>query len=185
MMILGGVGVLTLILFLYASFGLMFVFGAPWVPTSPAVAREMLRAASVREGETVLDLGCGHGVISILAAREFGARGIGLDIHPGLIWWARWRALVRGVYRKTSFSRANLLKASLPKADVVTLYLLDGLMNEIREILVRDLEPDTRIVSHGFAFKGIEPRHTVNLKNKVVYLYHVQDFSTPEFPLSG
>ena len=94
MMILGGVGVLTLILFLYASFGLMFVFGAPWVPTSPAVAREMLRAASVREGETVLDLGCGHGVISILAAREFGARGIGLDIHPGLIWWARWRALV-------------------------------------------------------------------------------------------
>jgi ribosomal protein L11 methylase PrmA len=174
-LILGGVGVVTLILFFYATFGLMFVFGAPWVPTSPKVARAMLELAGLKRNETLLDLGCGHGVISILAAKEIDAKGIGLDIHPGLVWWARWRALIRGVRHRTSFRRANLLKTTLPKVDVVSIYLLDGLMNELRDILVRDLNPGTRIVSHGFAFKDIEPHRTVRLDKKQLYLYQVQD----------
>jgi len=172
---LGGMGVLALVLFLYASFGLMFVFGAPWVPTSKKVARAMLKLAKVKKGDRVLDLGCGNGVISILAAKEFGAKSTGLDIHPGLIWWARWRAWIGGVKTRTQFKRANLLKITLPKADIVTVYLLEGLMGSVRPILVRDLDPKTCIVSHGFEFDGVQARQELSKQGKTVYLYKVKD----------
>lgn len=166
-------GVLALFLLLYASFGLMFVFGAPWVSTSNKVARAMLKFAAAKKGDVLLDLGCGNGAISILAAKEFGTESIGFDIHPGLIWWARLRAVFYGVAMKTTFRRANILKTTLPKADIITIYLLEALMDELRPLLVRDLDPLTHIVSHGFKFSGIEPLKGIKIDEAHVYLYQV------------
>ncbi len=45
----------------------------------------MLELARVSASDTVYDLGCGDGRIVILAARRFGARGIGIDIDPARI----------------------------------------------------------------------------------------------------
>ena len=53
----------------------------PYVPTPPEVATAMLKAADVKPGDLVYDLGCGDGRIVIAAAREFGARGVGVDLY--------------------------------------------------------------------------------------------------------
>ena len=46
-----------------------------------------LRVAQVREGETILDLGCGAGIDSVLAARRTGPTGrvIALDFLPEML----------------------------------------------------------------------------------------------------
>ena len=46
-----------------------------------------LRAATLKPGETVVDLGCGGGIDTILAARAVGAMGkaIGLDMLPEML----------------------------------------------------------------------------------------------------
>jgi SAM-dependent methyltransferase len=55
---------------------------APYVPTPPDVVERMLWLAQVTGDDLVYDLGCGDGRILIAAARQFGARGVGVEIEP-------------------------------------------------------------------------------------------------------
>lgn len=62
--------------------------------TSPAAA--LVRFASVAEGEQVLDVACGTGVVAVTAARN-GARVKALDLTPPLLERARENAAIAGV----------------------------------------------------------------------------------------
>lgn len=63
----------------------MYTPSVPFVPTPEPVARKMLELAGVKPGELVYDLGCGDGRIIILAAIEFGAKAIGVEIRKDLV----------------------------------------------------------------------------------------------------
>jgi ubiquinone/menaquinone biosynthesis C-methylase UbiE len=60
------------------------VIGAP-------LAEDLLREAALVERERVLDVGCGTGVVTRLAAARVGREGrvVGLDINPGMLAVAR------------------------------------------------------------------------------------------------
>lgn len=63
-----------------------------FVPTiGKPLAHELLRIAELRPGERILDVGCGTGIVSRLAAQEVGAQGmvVGVDIDPGMLAVAR------------------------------------------------------------------------------------------------
>jgi len=68
-------------------------------------------------GKTVLDLGCGSGEVSIMAAR-LGATVVGLDIVDDMIAIARAGAEAAGVGDRTTFRVANIVDGVLPRADV-------------------------------------------------------------------
>jgi SAM-dependent methyltransferase len=61
----------------------------PYVPTPQDVVDRMLAVARVGKSDVVYDLGCGDGRIVVTAARQFGARGVGIDINPERIAEAR------------------------------------------------------------------------------------------------
>jgi len=63
--------------------------------TTPAAAR-LIRHAGVGEGASVLDVGCGTGVVAITAAR-LGARVTGVDFTPQLLNRARENAVIAQV----------------------------------------------------------------------------------------
>src|SRR4029077_12275215 len=69
---------------------------APYVPSSDKVVRAMLKLAGVNNNDIVYDLGCGDGRIVILAAKEFGAHGIGIDLNPKRIEEERGSARTAG-----------------------------------------------------------------------------------------
>lgn len=69
---------------MWASFGPMAMFTTP-------VAAQLLKFAYLRDGETVLDIGTGTGVVAITAARA-GARVTALDLTPELLAQARENA---------------------------------------------------------------------------------------------
>jgi ubiquinone/menaquinone biosynthesis C-methylase UbiE len=58
-----------------------------------------VRHAALREGETVLDLGCGAGIDTLLAARAVGPAGgvVGLDTTPEMVTRARRNAEAAGL----------------------------------------------------------------------------------------
>jgi ubiquinone/menaquinone biosynthesis C-methylase UbiE len=63
-----------------------------FVPSIGApVAEDLIQAAALRRGERVLDVACGTGVVTRLAAERVGERGFvaGLDVNPGMLDVAR------------------------------------------------------------------------------------------------
>ena len=108
----------------------------------------MLELARVSSRDTVYDLGSGDGRVVIAAARDFGARAIGIENDPARVDDAEERAREAGVARRVSFLRQDLFEADVSAASVVTLFLLEEANLLLRPRLRRTLAPGTRIVSY-------------------------------------
>ena len=131
-----------------------------FVPTPHEVVAEMLKTAQVTQGDVVYDLGCGDGRIVIAAAKEFGARGVGVDIDPNLIKVCQKNALKEGVADRVKFILGDLFELDLREATVVALYLTGELNVQLRPKLFRELRPGSRIVSHDFDMGDWKPDQT-------------------------
>src|SRR5256884_2351328 len=69
---------------------------APLETITTPPAAELVRRASPRSGQRVLDVACGTGVVAVTAAR-LGAQVTGLDLTPELLERARENARIAGV----------------------------------------------------------------------------------------
>jgi SAM-dependent methyltransferase len=128
----------------------------PFVTTPAQVVERMLALGGVKPGDFVVDLGSGDGRIVIAAAKQFGAQGVGIELHEGLVERARDNARAAGVAERAQFLRGDVLEADLSRATVVTIYLLPWLMDKLQPALLK-LKPGTRIVAHRFTWTGWAP----------------------------
>ncbi len=131
--------------------------GGPYVPTPQVVVDEMLRMGKVGANDFVIDLGSGDGVIVLTAATRLKARGFGVDIDPELVQRSNDEAKKRGVADRAAFHVQDVFKADISKATVVTLYLLPGMMVNLRPKIFGELKPGTRVVSHDYHFDEWAP----------------------------
>jgi SAM-dependent methyltransferase len=143
----------------------------PYVSTPHEVVAEMLRLANVTRNDVVYDLGCGDGRIVIAAAQKYGARGTGVDLDPQRILEAEANARRAKVETRVNFLQQDLFETDLRDATVVTLYLLPKVNLQLRPILLRDLRPGTRVVSHEFSMDDWQPDHSVREKDSNIYLW--------------
>ena len=104
----------------------------PYVPTTEAAVQAMLKLAGVKKTDVVYDLGCGDGRIVIAAAKNFGARGVGIDINPVRISEAKENARTAGVENLVRFEENDLFEADIREASVVTLFLLPHVNLKLR-----------------------------------------------------
>jgi SAM-dependent methyltransferase len=145
----------------------------PFVASHDEVILAMLRLAKVTPRDVVYDLGCGDGRIVILAAKRFGARGVGIDIDPERIKEANRNAAAEGVADRVRFVERDLFQADIGEATVVALYLLTSVNERLRPKLLRDLAPGTRIVSHQFGMGDWKPLRTTRARGRRVLLWVV------------
>jgi SAM-dependent methyltransferase len=122
----------------------------PYVPTTEKAVQEMLKLAGVKNTDVVYDLGCGDGRIVIAAAKNYGARGVGIDINPERIKEAKENAKKAGVENLVRFEENDLFKADFREATVVTLFLLPTINLKLRPTLLEQLKAGTRVVSNTF-----------------------------------
>ena len=131
----------------------------PFITTPDNVTLEMLRVASVGPGDHVIDLGSGDGRIVILAAKRFGATGLGVEIVPELVQRSIASARSAGVAERVAFKVQDLFETDLSRATVVTMYLLSEVNLKLRPALLA-LKPGTRIVSHDWDMGDWKPDQT-------------------------
>ncbi|TFZ02365.1 class I SAM-dependent methyltransferase [Ramlibacter henchirensis] len=131
----------------------------PFITSPDNVTLEMLRLAGVGPRDHVIDLGSGDGRIVILAARRFGASGLGVEIDPQLVAASRKSAQEAGVADRVSFAEQDLFRTDLSPATVVTMYLLPEVNLQLRPALLK-LRPGTRVVSHDWDMGDWKPDRT-------------------------
>jgi len=144
-----------------------------FVTTPHKVVREMLKLAGVTQHDVVYDLGSGDGRIVIAAARDFGARGVGIEIDPKLISESNERASKAMVSDRVVFIEQDVLKADIGRATVVALYMLPAVNRQLLPKLLSELQPGTRVVSHRFWIGEWKPDMTLSAFDTTVYLWTV------------
>ena len=150
---------------------------APFLVTPPEVVDQMLKLARGGPDDVVYDLGSGDGRLVIAAARDFRARGVGIEIDPKLVAQSREHARRAGVEPRVTFLEQDLFQADLSAATVVTIYLTREVNLRLRPKLERELSPGTRVVSFNFDMGDWEPvsmlRVDTNGRITPVYLWVV------------
>jgi len=152
----------------------------PYVPTTMQVVRTLLELGSVGRGDYLIDLGSGDGRIVITAAKEYGARGFGVDLNEDLVALSKKYAVAEGVEKSVDFFVRDVFKTDIRQADVVTMYLLNEVNLQLRPKLLAELRPGSRIVSHDFHLGEWRPDRMVHLNigksyqdDTVLYLWIV------------
>jgi SAM-dependent methyltransferase len=128
-----------------------------------------VRYGFLQPGETVLDIGSGGGIDTILAARRVGAVGaaIGLDIVEQMLERARGHAAEAGVAGWTEFIRGEMEDIPLPDGSV-DVVISNGVLNlsarksrALAEIF-RVLGPGGRISLADLTVEGELPPEVAN-----------------------
>jgi hypothetical protein len=160
------------------------VNAGPYVPSPQSVVADMLKLAEVGPRDFVIDLGSGDGRIVLTAAKVFGASGFGVEIQDKLVQLSNEAARKEGVADRVKFVTRDLFMTDISKATVLTMYLLPNTVNMLKDKLLKELRPGTRVISHDYPLAGWIPEKYVqmDLEDKVqisgvtttlIYLYVV------------
>ena len=117
-----------------------------------ATARQMLELAEVSADDIVYDLGSGDGRLLWLAAQEFGARAVGIEIDPFRYAWTKMMIRFKGLGGQVHVFRADFFETDLSAASVVTAYLLRDTNRKLMSKLEQELPPGARVVSRKYIF---------------------------------
>ena len=129
--------------------------GAPFVPTEMEQVNRMLKAAKLKPGMKVYELGSGDGRLIHKASKNYGVQGVGYEFSP-LVWaWSKFLGLFWRSGAKLKLG--NFWKKDLRDADVIFCYLLTHSMVRMHKIIWPTLKPGTLVVSNAFVMKDLKP----------------------------
>jgi precorrin-6B methylase 2 len=136
-----------------------------YVPTEQSVVDKMLDMAKVNKNDIVFDLGCGDGRIVCAAAKNFGAKGVGIDYNPERIKDCMQTMKKFGVTKEqVDIRQGDALKVKdLNRATVIMLYMLPEFMEKLEPQLAK-LKPGTRIVAHDYPFPNMKADQIVDFR---------------------
>jgi hypothetical protein len=148
------------------------------------VVADMLKLADIGPKDFVIDLGSGDGRIVLTAAKVFGASGFGVEIKDELVKLSNQAAKKESVADRVKFIKADLFKTDISQATVLTMYLLPNTVNMLKDKLLSELKPGTKVLSHDYPLAGWIPEKYVqmDLEDKIqisgvtttlIYLYLV------------
>jgi hypothetical protein len=133
------------------------LYGLPPIPTRRERIRKALKLVNLQPDEVLYDLGAGDGRVLLIAAREFGARAVGIEVGPvqcALMWL---HAVVSGFGNKIQVKWGNYLKADLSNADVVFIYATSKEVIKLAPYLEAQLKPGSSVVSISADFPEWQP----------------------------
>lgn len=140
--------------------------GAPYVPSSGEQVNTMIELARLKPNDRIVDLGSGGGALVFAVAKK-GVCATGVEFNPFLVFFSRIRARGQKLSHLVLIEKADFRDYSLVNADVVFLYLWPSTVEGLREKLVRELKPGSRVISNSFPIKAW---HAVAIQNNV-YCY--------------
>lgn len=144
---------------------------APWWRTDKNTARAMCLMAKVGKNDIVYDLGCGDGEALSVAAKEFGAKGVGIEIDPLRYLFSRIRFKINGCGKKIKIIKKNFYDVNISQASVIFVYLVPRALERLKPKLLKELKNGTLLVS--YRYKANLPFVAYD-KDNDIYLYKVK-----------
>lgn len=148
----------------------------PYVATPLELVRAKLELAQVTSQDLIYDLGCGDGRVLIMAAQEFGARGVGVEIQRDVVELAWSEVADHELEDLIEIRCEDYFETDLSQADVVVLYLRTHSLHRLSDRLL-GLKSGARVVTHDFPLAGLElseqQRFSSSEGDSMLYLYQI------------
>jgi hypothetical protein len=164
---------LNVLLFLLALLWILVpaLYGLPSKPTKPERIRKALQMAGLKQDEVLYDLGAGDGRVLLIAAKEFGAQAIGVEVGPvqcALVWL---RATASGFSDKIKIQWRDFFKADVSEADAVYVYATSREVMKLAPYLGKKMKRGSRLVSISADFPEWEP--SVIDEESLIFVYEM------------
>lgn len=144
-------------------------FGPPSVPTKHERIRKALKLARLQPGETIYDLGAGDGRVLVIAAKEFHAQAVGIEIGPAQCALSLWNAARNKVRSMVRIKIANFFYTDISNADVIFAYLTSDQAGLLQEKFKKELKAGARVVTISFNLPDWEPAYLD--RENLIFLY--------------
>ncbi|MEM2910330.1 MAG: class I SAM-dependent methyltransferase [Nitrososphaerota archaeon] len=128
----------------------------PFYPSPIDVVRLMLNVAEPKEGQVLVDLGCGDGRVLVEAATNYGSSVVGVESNPWLASYAYNKLLEKGI-KNFKIVKGDLFEFNFSSADIITLYLTHDALKILKPRLESYIKPRTKLVAHDFPIPGWRP----------------------------
>lgn len=143
----------------------------PYLPSPDSVIKAALTLAELKPGELFADLGCGDGRALIIAAREFGAQCVGVELNPLLVKLALREVRIAGVYGLVSVVHGDLFTFNVEPFDVIYCYPSPSVTRRLELKLVSECKAGCRIVLHDHPLPSVEPLDTIALPSGSLHVH--------------
>jgi hypothetical protein len=148
------------------------LIGAGYDPTPMDKVYKMLNLAQTGKDDIVYDLGSGDGRIVIAAAKQFNARAHGIEADPFRFLFSWCMVLFSGQAERIHLHFGNFHRQYIGGATVVTLFLYKTANESLKNKLMTELKPGTRIVSYVWQFEDWDVEAC--LPDQRIYLYTIR-----------
>ena len=136
---------------------------APFVTTPHEVVTRMLELAEIEKDDILYDLGSGDGRIVLAAAKRYGIKAVGFEIDPVLVKDSRRTIKQAGLEGLVEIREQDIRTVDFSPASVVTMYLYPAANLRLRPVLMRELKPGSRVISHHFGMGSWKPDRVESL----------------------
>ncbi len=161
------------------------MFVAPFVATPLTVVRQMLTLAKIKHGDIIYDLGCGDGRVAIMAAQDFGARSVGVELREDLAKQALAKISELSLEGKVKIFQKDMFDVDISQADAIFLYLTTTANTKVKPKLESELKKGARVVSHDYEILGWKPLKVENFcenpklgyPSHTIYVYEIGENS--------
>lgn len=123
---------------------------APWWSIKDKEIRAALKLTKVSKQDVIYDLGSGTGRFLIVAAKEFGVKGVGIEIDPLRVLISKILIRLNGISDKVIIKRKNFFDEDLSRANIIFVYLVPKALNLLLPKFKKELKPGTRIISYRY-----------------------------------
>lgn len=145
--------------------------GEPFEVTIDEVVQEKLRLLQLKDGETLIDLGCGDARTLIAAAELANVRCIGYELRPKVLEAARKNVEASGLSDRIEIIEADFFNADLSVADVLILYLTRNSLGQLSFKFDDELTKGTRVITHDFDIPSWDADQVLTFKSKNAILF--------------
>lgn len=162
---------LWLVLFVIAMiFGLVVFRGAPYVPSKKADIRQSLtKLYKLTSDDVLVDIGSGDGIV-LREAAKIGARAVGYEINPILVFISRWLSRKSG---RVKVNLADFWFEKLPDdTTVVYIFSVSRDMKKIIRFMQKEADRLGRpmnLINYGSELKGVKVANKIGA-------YHLYTF---------
>ncbi len=163
-----------LLIFLLLVLSMVWPPDSPWSPwwrTSKRIARISCKLVNATSKDTIYELGSGDGTFLAVAAKEFGIKGVGIEVDPLRFLISTSMMYFIEVQDKVKIIRGNFFKEDLSEATIIFVYLVPRVLQRLKPKFLKELKPGTKIVSYIYEIDYLSLA-TSDKQNKI-YVYKI------------